>query len=1351
MKHIKTNLLLIIFLTLSLSFFFANYALAGTATVSWNANTESDLAGYKIYYGTSPRTSSCPPGDYASSVNIGNVTSYTFPNLTNGATYYFSITAFDTSNNESCFSSEVNKIIPVPDTTAPSVSLTAPSSGSTVSGTITVSANASDNVGVVGVQFKLDGSNLGTEDTASPYSVSWNTTSSTNSSHTLTAIARDSAGNSATSASITVTVNNVVADTTPPTISSVLVSSIAYNSAVVTWTTNEPATSQVEYGTSTTYGSQTTLDISLVNSHSISLTSLSASTTYHYRVKSKDSSSNERISSDYVFITLAITPTTDTTPPSIPTNLTAVAVSSSQINLSWTTSTDNVGVTGYRIYRCTGSSCTPTTQIATPATNSYQDTGLSSSTAYTYKVAAYDAAGNVSGQSSSALATTQALSGQQLTLYPQEDTFLNINSEINVNSASLNTYTWPNNKVANAILMKFDLSSIPANATIQSASLNLYLTESDTNSSYSTYNIVLHRIINKNPDLSRATGYTYDGTNSWTANTSCYNNIPLAQADISSVYNTQSVNKTVGFKSWDATFLVTYWLNNSSLNYGLLLNSDASKPGDSYRFFASKQNSDANIRPYLTITYIPVTSDTTPPTVFLTAPSSGSTVSGTITVSATASDNVGVAGVQFKLDGANLASEDISSPYSVSWNTTSASNGSHTLTATARDSAGNSATSASVTVTVSNVVADTTPPTISSVSASSITYNSAAITWTTNEASDSQVEYGLTTSYGSQTTLNTSIVTSHPVLLSSLSASTLYHYRVKSKDAAGNLATSPDYIFTTSSTPTLSVSISANPLSGTAPLSGVDLTATISGNVLGNTNYTFYCNRSDTGTNITTPYDAKYDNLTVTSRTAADLCNYTNPGSYTAKVIVERGGYQAEARTAITVSSPSSSTKFSLNDRVQATATVNVRQTPSISGTLLGSHNSGDLGTVIGGPTYADSYWWWNIDYDNSPDGWSVENYLAKYTSPSDTTLPLISNILVSNLMAKSATIAWKTNESSDSKVNYGTAANNLDQSVFSSSLTTEHSLALNDLNRKTTYFYNVISKDSSGNQASSNFLSFKTLARLPKPPKVNNLQAQVGSVVLSWENPDYELLKEIVIFRRTDTFPQDPTTEIAYLIVTITDLSAISYTDTQTSANTTYYYSIFTIDDLGVYSDPAQISLTTLPGTIPTPATPITPTTPATPPATPPGGGTTPTPTTPTTPTVPTPPEKPLSQMSIEELQAKITEILAAIQQLQNQIAKIKGGGIAEIPATYKFTTNLKYGQKSIDVTYLQIFLKVQGTEIYPKGLVTGYFGLLTKEAVIRFQEKYAAEILSPWRLTKGTGIVGKTTIEKINQILGR
>lgn len=102
---------------------------------------------------------------------------------------------------------------------------------------------------------------------------------------------------------------------------------------------------------------------------------------------------------------------------------------------------------------------------------------------------------------------------------------------------------------------------------------------------------------------------------------------------------------------------------------------------------------------------------------------------------------------------------------------------------------------------VGNNCADSTPPSISSIASSSVTHQSATITWSTNEASDTQVEYGTSASYGSTTNLNSSLVTSHSAGLSGLSSSTTYHYRVRSRDQAGNLTVSGDNTFTTSSTP----------------------------------------------------------------------------------------------------------------------------------------------------------------------------------------------------------------------------------------------------------------------------------------------------------------------------------------------------------------------------------------------------------------------------------------------------------------------------------------------------------------------------------------------------------------------
>lgn len=111
----KQKKIIIAILSIIGSVLSTNLVLAGSASLSWNANTESDLAGYKIYYGPSARTGTdpkvCALCGYSTKIDVGKVTTYAINNLTNGQTYYFSISAYDTSNNESAFSSQVSKLI----------------------------------------------------------------------------------------------------------------------------------------------------------------------------------------------------------------------------------------------------------------------------------------------------------------------------------------------------------------------------------------------------------------------------------------------------------------------------------------------------------------------------------------------------------------------------------------------------------------------------------------------------------------------------------------------------------------------------------------------------------------------------------------------------------------------------------------------------------------------------------------------------------------------------------------------------------------------------------------------------------------------------------------------------------------------------------------------------------------------------------------------------------------------------------------------------------------------------------------------------------------------------------------
>jgi hypothetical protein len=181
------------------------------------------------------------------------------------------------------------------------------------------------------------------------------------------------------------------------------------------------------------------------------------------------------------------------------------------------------------------------------------------------------------------------------------------------------------------------------------------------------------------------------------------------------------------------------------------------------------------------------------PPVSITAPASGSVVTGSVTLAANVSANSGGTIVQFTVDGNSVGSKLSSSPYSVRWDTRTAPNGIHLLAAVAQDVLGNVTVSVPIFVTVNNAAR----PLVISIVADRASVSSATITWTTDKSSTSQVEYGLTTAYGRVTRLEGPLVTVHSQKLSGLTAGTVYHYRVKSKDAAGHSVTSADFTLTT--------------------------------------------------------------------------------------------------------------------------------------------------------------------------------------------------------------------------------------------------------------------------------------------------------------------------------------------------------------------------------------------------------------------------------------------------------------------------------------------------------------------------------------------------------------------------
>jgi len=281
-----------------------------------------------------------------------------------------------------------------PDVVPPSTAISSPADGAALAtGTVPVSATASDNVGVTAVDLQVDGSTVAT-DTAAPYNFSWTATAG---SHTLRTVAHDAAGNTGNSSDVHVTVT--APDTTPPSTAitapapgasvygPVTVSATASDDRGVTSVALLVDGTQVGIDTAAPY----TFDWNAVDVGNHTLQTVAT-----------DAAGNTGSSAP-----VAVTVPADTTAPSAPTGVTASNVTTNSVTLSWTAATDDRSVAGYQIVR-------NGTVIDSTGNTGYTDTGLSPSTTYSYTVRAVDATGNVGPDSSPAVSVTTAASNPVL-------------------------------------------------------------------------------------------------------------------------------------------------------------------------------------------------------------------------------------------------------------------------------------------------------------------------------------------------------------------------------------------------------------------------------------------------------------------------------------------------------------------------------------------------------------------------------------------------------------------------------------------------------------------------------------------------------------------------------------------------------------------------------------------------------------------------------------------------------------------------------------------------------------------------------------------------------------------------
>jgi chitodextrinase len=453
---------------------------------------------------------------------------------------------------------------------------------------------------------------------------------------------------------------------------------------------------------------------------SFSDTGLAAGTTYRYRVHATDAAGN--VGANSSIVTASTQAVADTTPPIAPTGLSATAASSAQINLAWTASTDNIGVTGYLVERCQGVGCATFAQIATPAGTSFSDTGLAMSTSYSYRVRATDAAGNLGAYSTVASATTSSTPLGLVAAYAFNEGAGTTVADVsgNGNTGTIGGATWTTlGKFGNALVF----NGTSAQVTVPNAA-SLQLTTGMTLEAWvfpTAAPTGWRSVVTKNVDRYYLMASTDQGNRpaaggTWTAgNQNTIGPAVLAVntwTHLAATFDGATVRLYVnGVQVASQAQTTPLATTSGTLQIG----------GDSYpdEFFAGRIDevriynralSAAEIQTDMNTSVgggTPPPPDSIPPTVVLTSPLAGATVSSTITVLANASDNVGVAEVQFLLDGAPLGSVASAPPYAVIWNTASANPGSHVLQARATDLSGNAMTSDPVSVTVAATSAAT--------------------------------------------------------------------------------------------------------------------------------------------------------------------------------------------------------------------------------------------------------------------------------------------------------------------------------------------------------------------------------------------------------------------------------------------------------------------------------------------------------------------------------------------------------------------------------------------------------------------------------------------------------------------
>ncbi len=673
----------------------------GRVTLAWSAATDDvGVARYDVFRGT---TSGFTP---AVANRIAQPTTPGYVDNVAAGTYFYRVIAVDTAGQSGPASNEATGTATA-DTTAPTVSVTAPANNATVSGTVAITATAADNVAVAGVQFKIDGVNFGSEDTVAPYATSWDSRTASNAAHAISAVARDAQGNTTTAA-----VGVIVANTAPTG----LVAAYGFEAGSGTSIADSSAVGNTGTAAATTWNTTGKFGNSLTFNGTSS------------RVNVPDASSLDLTTG--ATVEAWVYPTS--VAPAWNTTVMKENTAAGDLSYALEANTPYGGAGGWNVI---GTTTRAAENAARLPVNSWTHTVMTydGSNIRFYQdgvlVATTPATGNMTNGNGPLSIGGNTIWGEYFTGRIDEVRVYNralTAAEIVVDrdtpiAADSTPPSAPGTLTATGALGRVNLSWGAATDNIGVAGYDVHrsttagFTPSVANRvaqpTGTTYADIVgagtyyYRVIARDgtgnvgpasneasgtatadqppsaPGTVTATGSLGQVTLAWSAAT---DDVGVARYD---VHRSTTAGFTPAVANRIAQPTTPGYVDNVAAGtyfYRVIAVDTAGQSGP-----ASNQATGT------------ATADTTAPTVSITAPANNATVSGTVAVTATAADNVAVAGVQFKIDGVNVGSEDTVAPYTASWDSRTVSNATHTISAVARDASANSTTT-SISVTVAN-------------------------------------------------------------------------------------------------------------------------------------------------------------------------------------------------------------------------------------------------------------------------------------------------------------------------------------------------------------------------------------------------------------------------------------------------------------------------------------------------------------------------------------------------------------------------------------------------------------------------------------------------------------------------